>query len=201
MVFLYDLTMPQIILRIVAALIHAGLQGFVLAGLLVMMGDPSPRQQGRLTLNPFRHLLLSGVFLSIAFRASWIAQMPFAAAQSLSARLRPLAAVLLSFALLLALIPGLDLLRAPLHQLLPRAGGYAVLATIDALQWVIAGSVALGLLPLPGLLLGSTLAVIFPALARRWRKLSGIGMALAAILLILGWFPDLTPLVAALRLV
>ncbi|AGT11206.1 hypothetical protein [Paracoccus aminophilus] len=200
MVFLYDLTMPDILQRIAAALIYAGLQGFLLALLLHLLGDARATESGRLSLNPFNHVLVSGVFLNIAFRMSWIAPLPFSPAKGL-ARFRPLIAVLASFALLLALVPLLDLARAPLHQYLSRGAGYMVLATIDSLQITLVGSVALGLLPLPGLLLGTALPVIFPRLAKRYRKLAGVGMALAAILLILGWFPDVMPLVRALRLV
>ncbi|AXC50603.1 hypothetical protein DRW48_13725 [Paracoccus suum] len=201
MVFLYDLTMSQIILRIVAALFYACLQGFLLAAILTLTGDPRPRQQGWLTLNPFRHLLVSGVFLTIAFQASWVQPPPYSPARTWFGRLRPLATILVSFALLLALVPLLDLARAPLHQMLPRTGGYAVLASIDTLQRVIIGAIAIGVLPFPGLLAGWALLAIFPRLAKRWRKLSGIGMAAAAILLVLGWFPDIKPLLAALRLV
>lgn len=201
MVFLYDLTMPEILRRIAAALIHAGLQGGILVLVLRLLGDRRSTDEGRASFSPFRHILLSGVFLSIAFRMNWIEPVRFAKAASWRERLRPLVAVLVSFALLLALIPLLDLARAPLHQALPRTAGYMVLATIETLQYTLAGSVALGLLPLPGLLLGTTLPAIWPALDKRYRKLAGIGMALAAVLVILGWFPDVGPLVRALKLV
>lgn len=204
MVFLYDLTMPEILRRILAALLYAGLQGFVLVALLALAGDHLARRRGEMTPNPFRHLRLSGVFLTIAFRASWIAPPAFAPAvpgTGLWPRLRPLLAVLASFALLLALIPALDLARPWLHQILSRSGGYAVLSSIDTLQAVLAGSVVVGMLPLPGLLLGQTLPVLFPRLAKRWRKSTGIGLSLAAILLILGWLPGAGALLDVLRLV
>ncbi len=204
MVFLYDLTMPEILRRIAAALIYAGLQGGILGLLLRVMGDRRAHDEGRAGFSPFSHLLLSGVFLSIAFRMSWIEPLRFAKpAPSVRtrARLRPLVAVLASFAILLALVPLLDLVRAPLHQALPRTAGYMVLATIETLQFTLVGSVALGMLPLPGLLLGTTLPAIRPALDKRYRKLAGIGMALAAVIVVLGWFPDVSPLVRALKLV
>lgn len=196
MVFLYDLTMPEILRRIAAALIHAGLHGGMLATILWLMRDATARHEGLMTLNPFRHLRLSGVFLTIAFRINWITPPIYSAL-----RWRPLLAVLISLAMLLALVPLLDMARAPLHQILPRGVGYMVLATIDTLQFVLVGSVAMALLPLPGLLVGSTLPCIFPGLRRPWRKWQGIGLAIAAIIVILGWFPDIAPVVAALRLV
>lgn len=201
MVFLYDLTLSEILRRILASLIHVGLQGGLLAMVLTLMGDRRPREMARLSFNPFRHVLLSGIFLGIAFRMSWIDPMTFAQPHSRATRLRPLLAVLISFALLLALVPLLDLLRAPLHAALPRVAGYMTLASIETLQFMLVGSVALGLLPLPGLLIGTTLPCIFPALAKRYRKLTPIGMAVAAILVVLGWFPDISPLVRALQLV
>lgn len=201
MVFLYNLTMPEILLRILAVLIYAGLQGGLLAAILTALGDRRPRDEDRLSFNPFRHVLLSGIFLGIAFRMSWIEPMPVGPAHSWGQRLRPAVAVLLSFAVLLALVPVLDLTRAPLHQVLPRTAGYMTLASIDTLQNVLVGSVALGLLPLPGLMMGTAVPPIFPRLAKKYRKLAGIGMAVAAILVILGWFPDVTPWVKELRLV
>lgn len=201
MVFLHDLTMPEILRRILAALVYAGLQGVILAGLLRAMGERRPAEEGYLSGNPFRHVLLSGIFLGIAFRMSWIAPLPLSKGTVGLQRFRPLAAVLLGFAILLALVPLLDLLRAPLHQVLPRMTGYMTLATIDTLQFMLAGSVMLGMLPLPGLLLGTAIPPIFPRVEKRYRKLRWIGMAAAAILIVLGWFPDPEPLVKALRLV
>lgn len=196
MVFLYDLTMPEILRRIIAALIHAGLHGVMLAAILWVLGDQTARREGLMTPNPFRHVRLSGIFLSIAFTINWIVPPPFA-----PSRWRPLMAVLISLAVLLALVPLLDLARAPLHQMLPRGPGYMTLATIDTLQSVLVGSATIALLPLPGLLVGSTLPAMIPGLSRRWRKWQGLGLALAAIIVILGWFPDLSPVMQALRLV
>lgn len=196
MVFLYDLTMPEILRRILAALIHAGLHGGVLATILWVLGDPVARREGWLTLNPFRHLRLSGVFLTIASQMNWITPPPFP-----PSRWRPVVAVVISLAVMVALVPLLDLARAPLHQALPRGLGYMVLATIGTLQNVLVGSAAIALLPLPGLLVGSTLPSVFPALTRRWRSWQGIGLALAAMIVILDWFPNLAPVVALLRVV
>jgi len=201
MVFLYDLTMPEILRRVLAALIYAGLQGGLLALFLRLSGDRRASENGRMTFNPFNHVLLSGIFLTVAFRMNWIETLPIAPVKLKTERLRPLLALLASFAILLALVPLLDLARAPLHEMLPRTAGYAVLSTIDTLQIVLVGSVCLALLPLPGMLFGWALPPIFPGLERPYRKLSGISRALVAMLLILGWFPNVLPLVELLRLV
>ena len=201
MVFLFDLTMPEILRRIIAALLYAGLQGGLLALLLSLTGDRRPRDEGQLTLNPFRHVLLSGIFMAIAFRTSWIAPIAISQAQNRRQRLRPLAAVLSSFAVLLALVPLLDMARPWLHAVLPMGAGYLVLATIETLQFMLVGAVCIGLLPLPGMLLGNALPPVFPAIAKPYRKWQGLGLAAVAIIMVLGWFPDISPLVRALRIV
>lgn len=198
MVFLHNLTMAEILSRIVAAFVFSGLAGGVTAALLTLFREPAAQHAGRLSASPFRNVTLSGIFLAIAFRATWFLPLPLNAG---SRRLAPVLAVLGAMAVMLALVPLMDLLRSPLHAALPRGPGYMVLAGIDTFQAVTVNSVVLGLLPLPGLWLGSMVPGLLPRLEKRWRKSTGIGLALAAILLILGWFPDLRPLLNALRLV
>lgn len=196
---LHELTMATILVRIVAALLFAAIAGGLLTGFLRLFGDLGARDAGRLTAQPFAHVTLSGIFLAIAFRTSWIAPVPVAPVPGRD--LRPLAAVICTMAAMLALVPLLDLLRPGLHAGLPMAVGYSALALIDVLQIVLVSSTVLGLLPLPGLPMGMAVAGIFPDLRRKWRKWTGYGLSLAAIMLVLGWFPDVMPLVQKLRLV
>lgn len=196
MVFLHNLTMADIMLRILAALLFAALAGGLTALLLRLLGDRQGGWDGRLTASPFAHVTLSGIFLAIAFRTSWIAPLPLERGRR---SLVPVLAVLGAMALSLLMIPGLDLLRVPLQAALPRTMGNFALAEINTLQLVILQSVVLGLLPLPGMWLGGMLPALLPGLEKRWRKGAGIGMSLAAILLILGWFPDLRPVLEMLR--
>lgn len=198
MVFLYNLTMPEIVTRVLAALIFAGLHGMLWAGLLRILGDRTPVEQGRLSINPFNHVALSGIFMAIMFRVSWIAPVP---QDRQSPWWRPLLAVVLCLGLELLLVPLLDLARPVLHENLSRAPGELSLILVEALQNILVGAVVINLLPLPGLAMGSAVPPIFPALAKRYRKSVGLGMAAAAILLILGWFPDLRPVVRWLQLV
>lgn len=190
--------MAEILSRIVAAFLFSGLAAGLTAGFLTLLKEPAARHAGRLTASPFRHVSLSGIFLAIAFRTSCFMPLPLSAG---TRRFGPVLAVIGAMTVMLALVPVLDLLRSPLHAVLPRSLGYMVLAGIDTLQIVTVNSVVLGLLPLPGLWLGTMLPALLPRLEKRWRKGTGIGLSLAAVLLILGWFPDLRPLLNALRLV
>lgn len=198
MVFLYDLTMAEIMRRIIAVILYAGLQGGIFALLLTLLGERRVSEEGRLTAQPFAHLSLGGIFLGLVFRTTWTDPMPITPARG---NIKPLLALLLTVGGLMAVIPLLDLARSPLHAALPRSLGYMVLAQIETLQIVILASAVFALLPLPGLPLGTTLPAIFPTLAKPFRKWAGMGMAAAAILLVLGWWPDLSPVMERLRLV
>lgn len=198
MVFLYNLTMPEIVIRVIAALIFAGLHGALWGSLLQALGDRTPAEQGRLSINPFNHIALSGIFMAIMFRTSWISPLP---QHRQSPWWRPLLAVVLCLGIELMLVPLLDLARPLLHENLNRASGEMALLLVEALQNILVGAVVINLLPLPGLAMGAAVPAIFPALAKRYRKSVGLGMAAAAILLILGWFPDLRPMVRWLQLI
>lgn len=190
--------MAEILSRIFAALIFAGAAGGLTAALLTLFGDKTARYDKRLSASPFNHLALSGIFLAIAFQASWFRALPIARDKR---SFGPLLAVALAMALILAMVPVLDMIRSPLHAILPRTIGYFTLASIDNLQKIMVNSVMLGLLPLPGLWLGTVLPAVVPSLEKRWRKGMGWGLSLTAILMILGWMPSTGPLLGWLKLV
>lgn len=199
MVFLHNLTMAEIICRIVAALLFCGIAGGLMTTLLRLMGEPHAAQEGRLSFNPFTHVALSGVFLAIAFRAAWITPLPLRRGGARS--VKPLLAAAITLGALCALVPLLDLARPALLSGLPRSIGYMALSEVDVLQRVLVGSAMIGALPVPGMLLGQALPAAFPALEKRYRRWQGFGMAGVAILFILGWMPDPAPLLDLLRLV
>jgi Zn-dependent protease len=68
-----DLTLQHVVLRICAALVIVSVHGGAVAAVACALGDPGPRHDGRLTLNPFRHLDLVGGLLFVLFTYGWIA--------------------------------------------------------------------------------------------------------------------------------
>jgi Zn-dependent protease len=68
-----DLTLQHVVLRICAALMIVSVHGGALAGIACVLDDPGPRFDGRLGLNPFRHLDLVGGLLFVLFTYGWIA--------------------------------------------------------------------------------------------------------------------------------
>lgn len=199
MVFLHDLTMAEILSRIIAAFLFFGIGGGLFSGLLTLMGEPHAKHEGRLSFNPFTHVALSGVFMAIAFRAAWIAPMPIRRGGPLS--LKPMSAAGITLLALCALVPLFDLARPLLLASLPRSLGYMALSEVDVLQNVLVGSVMIGVLPVQGMLMEQALPAVLPALETRYRRWQGFGLSAIAILFILGWMPDPKPLLDLLRLV
>lgn len=68
-VFNFDLT--TIIANIPALLIGFAFHEFAHAWVADYLGDPTPRSQGRLTLNPIAHLDLFGTLMALLYRFGW----------------------------------------------------------------------------------------------------------------------------------
>lgn len=187
---LRELSMGEIVSRLIAAILYAGIQGLLLAGLARLFGDQRPAHDGRLTPNPFVHLSVWGAIMAGLFGMSWIRTIWFDAKANRLGRWGIVLVVVLGLAAMVALVPLLDLLRGP-ALLLPRTGGYAVLYVLGQLQAVAIASTALNLLPVPGLIGGSVLQAIWPNAERRLRRLEPFGLALIIVAIVAGWLPNL----------
>ena len=62
-----ELPLQQLVLRLAAMVIIAGVHGIAVAATAVALGDPGPRYDGRLRLNPFIHLDLLGTASGVLF--------------------------------------------------------------------------------------------------------------------------------------
>lgn len=67
-----DLTLEHVVLRIGAVLLIASVHGFAIAATAGAMGDPGPRYDDRLSLNPLRHVDPIGGLLTVLFTVGWI---------------------------------------------------------------------------------------------------------------------------------
>ena len=182
--------MGEIVSRLGAVLLYAGLQGFVLAALARLLGDRRPAYDQRLTPNPFAHLSVWGALMAALFGMSWIRTLWYDAQSNRLGRGGVALVVVLGLATMVALVPLLDLLR-PLALLLPRTGGYVVLYVLEQLQALALASALLNLLPIPGLIGGALLQAIWPDQERRWRKLEPFGLALVIVGIVAGFIPNL----------
>lgn len=190
MTLLGDLTLSEIASRIGAMLVFAWLQGLVFAGLARALGDRRPQHEGRLSPNPFVQLSVWGAALGVLFTMGWVRPLHYDANGN---RLGGWGLVLVIIAGLVAMalvVPAIDLLR-PLALLLPRSGGYAVLYAFNQLQLVIAGSVALNLLPIPGLAAGAIWQAVWREQGRRLGRHEAMGLALVTVAIVAGLVPAL----------
>lgn len=188
--FLNNLTMEEIVTRVLALLIYAALQGAVLAGMARLMGDSRPRHDGRLTLNPFAHVAMLGLAMAVLFRMGWIRTLRYDLASNRLGRWGLVLIALGGPLIMLASIPLADLLAPLLQSALPRTAGYVALYSLQQFQVVCTASVLLSLLPLPGLIGGTLLVAIWPSAEKRLQKAEPAVLVGLCVLLVLGWVPD-----------
>jgi Zn-dependent protease len=67
-----DLTLQTVVLRICAGLLIVSVHGGAVAATAGLLGDPGPRQDGRLGLSPLRHVDLIGGLLIVLFTFGWV---------------------------------------------------------------------------------------------------------------------------------
>ncbi len=68
---MFDFNITTIIANIPALLIGFAFHEYAHAWVADRLGDPTPRSQGRLTLNPFVHLDLFGTLMALLYRFGW----------------------------------------------------------------------------------------------------------------------------------
>lgn len=181
--------MGEIVSRIAAVLLYAGIQGLLLAGMARLFGDKRPQYEGRLTANPFAQVSVWGAVMAALFAMSWVRPMRFDPAQNRLGRWGLVLVGVLALAVMVAVVPIVDLLR-PLALMLPRTGGYAVIYVLTQLQILVMTSVALNVLPIPGLIGGVIWQAIWPGAERRLMRLEPFGLALVIVGIVAGWLPN-----------
>lgn len=108
---LFGLNFVDLLLFLPSILIGFTLHEYAHARLAVALGDPTPREQGRLTLNPLRHIDLLGLALILTVGFGWARPVEFNAAnftyprrdRALVALVGPAANLFLALALVLVL--------------------------------------------------------------------------------------------------
>lgn len=74
---LFGLSTTDLLLFIPAILLGFTLHEYAHARLAVALGDPTPRERGRLTLNPLRHIDLVGLILILTVGFGWARPVQF----------------------------------------------------------------------------------------------------------------------------
>lgn len=189
MQILRELSIGGIVSRLAAVLLYAAVQGALLAALARLMGDRRPQRDGRLTLNPFVHVSAWGAAMAALFGVSWVRSVWYDPRGNRLGRAGVALVACLGLALMLAVVPGVDMLRRA-ALLLPPTGATAVLLVLEQMQRLTMASVLLGLLPLPGLIGGGVLQAIWPDEERRLRQAEPICLFLVIAAIVAFGFPD-----------
>lgn len=185
--------MGEIVSRLAAVLLYAGLQGVLLASLARLLGDKRPLHDGRLSPNPLTHLSVWGAAIAALFGVSWIRNIWFDARQN---RLgRPGLAVVTVGGLVAMVVAALLIgLIQPLAVFLPRTGSYTVLYVLEQFRLIAVSSIVLNILPVPGLIGGGLLQSLWPERERQFRRAEPICLAIIVAAIVAFGFPDVTAL-------
>jgi Zn-dependent protease len=157
-----DLTLEQVILRIVAFALIAAVHGGAVAAAAAALGDLGPRYDGRLTANPILHADLIGGLLTVLFGAGWLRPSVIDAA-----RLRPggtglVLVVVMAFLATLALAELFHLTRPFILSSLGDTGSATYFVFVTTLEQLCIRFALFNLLPLPPLTGQHLLLVILP---------------------------------------
>lgn len=159
-----DLTLQQVVFRLVAYAIVAATHGRALAAAAGWLGDPGPGYDGRRTLDPFAQGDLVGAACAVGFGLGW--SRPMALDAAALGPLRRVAAALAALAAVLVLALLAAGLRGPV---LTAAAGtmplYAV-AFLETLSTLALGFVLVNLVPLAPFAGGQFLLAALPRLAK-----------------------------------
>ena len=188
---LLDVTLQQVVLRLCALLFIAAVHGVAVAVTAVALGDQGPRHDGRLTLNPFRHLDIFGTISGALFSVGWIRPMSIDPAELRSGRVGLVLVVIAGAAATLLSALALRLVRPLLLPLLPDTASAAVFALIETTGQLSLWFALANLLPVPCLTGGHLLTAIVPQwrdVFRRSRPFAAVLLAIfAATGLVTGW--------------
>jgi Zn-dependent protease len=159
---LIDFTLSQMVMRGCALLFIASLQGFALAASAYALGDPGPRQDGRLTPNPLMHLDALGALLALIFSIGWAKWVVIDPRKLRHGRIDLGLVVIAGLAAIWLGLRALRLIRPLLLPLLPDTAAASTFALIQTTVVVGARLAALSLLPVPPLAGGQLLVALFP---------------------------------------
>lgn len=143
------LSLPQILQRLVAALVVVGVHGWAVAWLAGRLGDPGPTYDGRRVPNPLVHLDLLGLVHALFFRLAWMPRVDADLGKLRGGWLGGLAVVVGSSAVLAVFSALLLFLRAQVPVLLRDSAALTVGGLMNAAVDVAIATAVIHLLPLP----------------------------------------------------
>jgi Zn-dependent protease len=174
-----DFTLSQLLMRVCAVLLVATLQGFALSMAAGALGDAGPKHDGRVSIDPLRHVDLLGGAVALIFSIGWGRWVAIDPRALRHGRLDLLLVVIAGFAAIVLAVLALRFARPFLLPLLPDTAAATAFALIQTIIELGLWFALLGLLPLPPLSGGHLLVAVVPKLRER---LPGLQLFLGLIL-------------------
>jgi hypothetical protein len=166
--------------RALALLIVVGVNGVVVAGVAVLLGDKGPKYDGRLTILPSRHVDVLGGISLVLFGLGWQKPMAVDAQEFRIGRAGILAVILAGFVALLLTAVLLDALVAPALTTLPDSAALATSAFLREATSVSLWFAMLSVVPIPPLTGGLLLTAFGVHISRQAQWILAI-LLLAAV--------------------
>jgi Zn-dependent protease len=168
---LTDFTLQQIVLRFFAVLLIVGVHGIVVAATAQALGDPGPRYDGRLKLNPLAHIDLIGLAAGVLFSVGWIKPVAIDAAVLRIGRVGLVVVVGAAAVGVLILIIALQLVRPLVLPMLDDTTSTLIFALIETIGQLGIWFALVNLLPLPPFTGSHLLAALVPKTGEPMRRL------------------------------
>jgi Zn-dependent protease len=178
-----DLTLQQLVLRLIAYVFIAAVHGFTVAAVAVALGDQGPRYDGRLRVSPLAHLDIIGTAAGVLFSAGWIRPIAIDPFELRLGRIGLAVVVAAGAAATLFSAVALRLVRPFLLPLLPDTASATAFALIEIVGELSVWFALINILPLPPLTGAHWLAAAAPAYGKVIAKIapySGVALALVA---------------------
>ena len=186
-----DFSLQQLVLRLCALLFIVAVHGLAVATTAVALGDPGPRQDGRLTLNPFAHLDILGGVSALLFSVGWIRPIAIDPAKLRPGRAGLALAVIAGAAATLLSALALRLLRPMVLPLLPDTASAFAFGLVEMTGTLSVWFALLNLLPVPSLTGSHLLMIAMPQRGDWIAKLQPFAAVLLAVLAATGWVTGL----------
>jgi Zn-dependent protease len=159
---LTDFTLQQIVLRFFAMLLIVSVHGIVVAATAQMLGDPGPRYDGRLKLNPLAHIDLLGFASGVLFSIGWIKPIAIDPGALRIGRIGLVAVVAAAALGVLIFVEALQLVRPFVLPILDDTTSTLVFALIETIGQLGIWFALVNLLPLPPFTGSHLLAALIP---------------------------------------
>jgi Zn-dependent protease len=178
-----DLTLQQLVLRLIAYVFIAAVHGLAVAAVAIAMGDQGPRYDGRLRFNPVTHLDIIGTASGVLFSVGWIRPIAIDPVQLRLGRVGLVIVVAAGAAATLLSALALRLVRPFLLPFLPDTASVTAFALIEVVGELSVWFALINILPLPPLTGAHLLVAVAPVcekLIGRIAPYAGLVLALVA---------------------